>query len=83
MRNKKREMKFYKYGIAVFDARAKEYGGFNHFIAKNIFKWRLCYLSICLNKKFKFEVKYNDDDTYYDGYHNHIWLGWLLIYWGT
>lgn len=43
-------MKLIKYGISVFDARLKEYGGFNHFIAGKIFRWQLHYLDIYLKK---------------------------------
>jgi len=31
-------MKFFKYGINIFDSKLKKYGGFNHFIAGKIFK---------------------------------------------
>lgn len=71
------------YSIGIFDSRKKEYGGYNHFIAGKIFRWRLCYLSVYLKKKFKFEIIHNNDEHYYDGYHNHIWIGWILISYGT
>jgi len=37
---------FFWFGIQLFDSRLKEYGGFNHFIAGKIFKWKYCYLSL-------------------------------------
>ena len=71
-------MKLFKYGISVFDSRLKKYGGFNHFVAGKIFRWRLCYLDIYFERKFKFEIVHNDENYYYDGYHNHIWIGWVF-----
>jgi hypothetical protein len=76
-------MKIFKYGIHVFDSKLKKYGGFNHFIAGKIFMWRLCYLDIYLKRESKFEIIHNDDYYYYDGYHNSIWIGWILISYGT
>ena len=76
-------MKFSKYGIEVFDRRLKEYGGFNHFLAGKIFRWKLSYLDIYLKKEFRFEIVHEDDNFYYDGYHNSIWIGWILVSYGT
>ncbi len=76
-------MKFFKYGIDVFDSRLKKYGGFNHFLAGKIFRWRLCYLTIYLNKKWKFKRIHNNDEYYYDGYHNSLWIGFVHISYGT
>jgi len=74
---------FFKYGINVFDSRLKKYGGFNHFFAGTIFRWRYHYLTIYLKKEFKIERIHKDDNYYYDGYHNSLWLGWVLISYGT
>ena len=76
-------MKLFKYGISVFDSRLKKYGGFNHFIAGKIFKWKYGYLSIELRKQWRFEIVHNDDNYYYDGYHNSIAIGCLQISYGT
>ena len=76
-------MKLFKYGVSVFDSSLKIYGGFNHFIAGKIFRWRLSYLDISLKRKFKFEIVHNDDNHYYDGYHNHVWFGWVFFSYGT
>lgn len=76
-------MKLFKYGVSVFDSRQKKYGGFNHFIAGKIFRWRLFYLDIYIKSKLKFEIIHNNYEYYYDGYHNHIWIGWVLISYGT
>lgn len=76
-------MKFFKYGIDVFDGRLKKYGGHGHFIAGKIFKWRMGYLHIYLKVTPGFEIIYKNDDHYYDGYHNHIYIGWVLISWGS
>lgn len=76
-------MKFFKYGVSVFDGRQKQFGGFNHWIAKYVFRWRLCYLDIYLEKQFKFEICHKKEESYYDGYHNSIWIGFVLISYGT
>ncbi len=76
-------MKFFKYGIDVFDSRLKKYGGFNHFLAGKIFRWKLSYLTIYLKKEWKIERIHNNDKYYYDGYHNSLWVGFLLISYGT
>lgn len=76
-------MKIFKYGIELFDSRLKKYGGFNHFLAGQIFRWRLCYLMISLEKQWKFERIQNSDEHYYDGYHNTLAIGFVLIYYGT
>ena len=49
-------MKLFKYGIYVFDSRKKEYGGFNHFLAGKILKWKLSYLTIRIKRKYKFNT---------------------------
>ena len=74
---------FFKYGINLFDSRLKKYGGFNHFLAGKIFRWRYRYLTISLKKEFKIEIIHRDDNYYYDGYLNSLWLGWVLISYGT
>jgi len=76
-------MKFFKYGVNVFSSRLKQFGGFNHFLAGTIFRWKLSYLDIYLKREFKFEIIHKDDDYYYDGYHNYIWFGWVLFSYGT
>lgn len=73
--------KFFKYGVSVFDSRRKESGGFNHWIAK-LFNWRITYLDIYLKRKCRFESHYNRNEDFYDGYHNYIWIGWILISYG-
>lgn len=73
---------FFKYGIDLFSANEIEYGGYRHWIAK-IFRWRLAYLHIYLKSKFKFEINHEDGLHYYDGHHNHIWIGFILISYGT
>ena len=74
---------FFWFGIQLFDSRLKEYGGFNHFIAGKIFRWKYCYLSIALRKQWRFEWIHESDDFYYDGYHNSITIGCLQISYGT
>ena len=74
---------FFKYGIDLFDSRLKEYGGFNHFLAGKIFRWKYHYLTIYLKKQFRIERIHRNDDYYYDGYHNSFWFGWVLISYGT
>ena len=66
-----------------FDSKLKQYGGFNHWISKYIFRYKLHYLDIYLKKEFKYEVIHEDDAYYYDGYHNSIWLGFILFSYGT
>ena len=74
---------FFWFGLQLFDSRLKEYGGFNHFIAGKIFRWKYCYLSIALRKQWRFEWIHEIDDYYYDGYHNSITIGCLQISYGT
>ncbi len=74
---------FFWFGIELFDSRLKKYGGFNHFIAGKIFRWRLRYLDIYFKRKFKFEIVHNNINYYYGGYHNHVWIGWVLFSYGT
>ena len=76
-------MKFFKYGIEIFDSRLKKYGGFGHFIAGKIFLWRLYYLTIYIKKEFKISRIHENEEYYYDGYHNSIWIGFVLISYGT
>ena len=35
---------------------------------------------IYFKRKFKFEIVHNDDNHYYDGYHNHVWIGWHVFF---
>ena len=74
---------FFWFGIQLFDSRLKEYGGFNHFIASKIFRWKYCYLSIALRKQWKFRWIHEDENSYYDGYHNCFQVGCLQISYGT
>lgn len=71
-------MKLFKFGVQLFDSRE-----FNHFLAGKVFRWSLAYLDIYLEKQFKLEIIHNNDEYYYDGYHNHIWIGWIIISYGT
>lgn len=41
---------FFWFGIQLFDSKLKKYGGFNHFIAGKIFKWKFTYLVISLRR---------------------------------
>lgn len=74
---------FFKWGIDLFDSRLKKYGGFNHFLAGKIFRWKLCYLTIYLKWAWDWEWEHRQEECYYDGYHNHISLGFVLISYGT
>ncbi len=74
---------FFKWGIDLFDSKKIEYGGFNHFIAGKIFRWKFTYITIYLSKTFKFGYEHETDDCWYDGYHNVIWLGYIHISYGT
>lgn len=74
---------FFWFGIQIFDSKLKEYGGFNHFIAGKIFRWKYCYLVISIVYQFKFFRIHNDDDSWYDGYHNCLQIGFLRINYGT
>ena len=80
---KKYNQMFFWFGIELFDSRKIEYGGFNHFIAGKIFKWKYCYLIISVEKQFKFNRSHEDDMNYYDGYHNYINIGFINISYGT
>jgi len=74
---------FFWCGISLFDASKKEYGGFNHFLAKNIFKWKYNYIEISITYKFGFRWMHNNEQCYYDGYHNHILFGFFRLSYGT
>jgi len=76
-------MKIIKHGLSIFDSSKKEFGGFNHFLAGKIFRWKLTHLDIYLKKNFKLEIRHNDNKYYYDYYHNHIWFCWILLEYGT
>lgn len=43
---------FFKWGIFIFDANDYKYGGFNHFIAGKIFRWKLDYLIFNIRKQW-------------------------------
>jgi hypothetical protein len=74
---------FFWCGVFWFDAKKKEYGGFNHFIAGKIFRWRLCYLETSITYKIGFRWIHNNNEYYYDGYHNHILFGCFRLSYGT
>jgi hypothetical protein len=74
---------FFWCGVLLFDAAQKQYGGFNHFLAGNVFRWKLCYLELSLTYKLRFKWVHECDYHYYDGYHNHLHLGFLRVVYGT
>jgi hypothetical protein len=74
---------FFWFGIQLFDSKLKKYGGFNHFIAGKIFRWKFTYLVISLRRQWRFEIIHEKPDFYYDGYHNSITFGCLQISYGT
>lgn len=74
---------FYKWGIHLFDAKLKEYGGFNHFIAYKVFRGKFDYIIICFTGSFEFKAYVGKNAIYHDGYHNVLSIGWLKINWGT
>jgi hypothetical protein len=74
---------FFKWGIFTFNANGYKYGGFNHFIAGRIFRWKLCYLTIAIRKQWKFNWIHENEDNFYEGYHNCINIGFLQISYGT
>jgi hypothetical protein len=69
---------FFWCGIMLFDTSLKQYGGYNHWIAK-IFRDKYWYLAISLHWQFNF--KYTS--TYYDGTHNMKNFGFITIAYGT
>ena len=74
---------FFWFGIQLFDSSRKECGGFNHFIAGVIFRWKFDYIVICIRKQWSFKWIHEDKEFYYDGYHNCINIGILQISYGT
>ncbi len=74
---------FFWFGVSLFDSKKLEYGGFNHFIAGRIFKWRYRYVIIYLRWSFIFKLSHEDEDFYYDGFHNLLQIGPLQISYGT
>jgi len=79
----RRENIFFRWGVNVFDYKKKEYGGYNHWIARYIFRNQLAYLTIYLKKEWKLELIHNDDEYYYDGFHDSLWVGPILFSYGT
>ena len=73
---------FYWCGIYLFSAKQKQYGGFNHFIAGKVFRWKYTYMFISITYRFKIDRRHNSEDWYYDGYHNHLWIGFIRIDYG-
>ncbi len=74
---------FFWCGVWLFDSSLKKYGGFNHFLAGKIFRWRYTYMMVSLRREWKLEWVHEDPDYYYDGYHNSLWVGFVLIAYGT
>lgn len=74
---------FFCYGVVLFDSRFKKYGGFNHFLAYKVFRYKYDYVGITIAKQFKFDSIFEDEEYYYDGYHNIINIGFIQIYYGT
>lgn len=76
-------MKIDKDGIQVFYSADKEYGGFNHFIAR-LFRWKLGFLDICWHKWKGFKNVYRDEESYYEvTYYNCIVIGFFTISYST
>jgi len=74
---------FFWCGIMLFDSSLKKYGGFNHFIAGKIFRWKLDYLELSITYKIRFAWVHNNDYYYYDGYHNCLHFGCFRASYGT
>lgn len=72
---------FFWFGIQLFDSKLKKYGGFNHFIAGNIFQWKYSYLIIELKWAWAFDSSF--EENYYDGFHNYWNFAFLHISYGT
>ena len=78
---KKWDDMFFWCGICLFDSKLEKYGGFNHFIAGKIFRWKYAYVSIELRRAWSFDKSYQE--TYYDGYHNYWNFTIIRICYGT
>lgn len=77
-------MKITKNCIELFWSANKEYGGFGHFLSSKVFRSRYTYIDIYLKRKWKVERRHRNDKDKYDGcYHNHLWIGFILISYGT
>lgn len=72
---------FFWCGIALFDSSEKEYGGFNHYLAGKIFKWKYTYINISIT--YHMGLKRSHEELWYDGYHNYIIIGFMCISYGT
>lgn len=68
-------MNFYKWGIEIFDTRYAKYGGHSQWIGK-LMKYKLASLSI---QFCNWEISHNRE--YYDGWHNALYLGFIVIAW--
>lgn len=74
---------FFWCGVLLFDSSNKEYGGFNHFLAGKIFRWKFSYVEISITYNIRLKWIHEDDYFYYDGYHNRIHIGFIRIIYGT
>jgi len=74
--------------LELFDTKYKKSGKHNHWLAKIFWVLGLSftYLNLHLNireKLLNYEIIHENDKYYYEGYHNHITLGWITINYGT
>lgn len=72
--------------ILSFDNSLKTCGGFNHTLGKIfnfLFRTYFCYMYVDISTKFKLKYSHNDDNYYYDGYHNLLCIGFIHISYGT
>jgi hypothetical protein len=70
---------FFWFGINLFDASKKEYGGFNHFIAYKIFRGKYFYISMEIRKQWEFSKIKSD----YEHTHNALNIAFIHIYYLT
>lgn len=82
-------MQFFKYGIEFFDGKLPQYGGHGQWMSSY---FDLDYLMICTNHEASLDFyKFLKGDhkglfkrqcTYYDGFHHHVNLVFLMVCWG-
>lgn len=76
-------MKFFKYGIDLFDTKYKKYGGHTHWLAQSFIFDNRWYWIDYLSIGFEFKLhKCKKGSIYYDGYHHHLKFLFITIFWG-
>jgi len=74
--------------LELFDTKYKEYTHFTYLLARLFWliglKFNYIILDINIKQKLlTYERVHEDGKYYYEGYHNHLKIGWITINYGT